>query len=354
MTGQRASTMPGDDAAPPPGRPLGPLQLGLLLLSVLAGVATALAVMPTIFRHTPTDISRVGVILDVLRDAEARPAIAVFGNSVAMSGIDARRLAQRLPGEPLAWNLSSTGQSVVESALLTQALGEAVPTVVYVAMPRAIVKEVPLLPQKSNAYYLYGFRPDEVTKERLQTVYGDGVMQLLSRGAIEQAFEGRWAVRQLLDTRLRILLRRDLSLASAEVDLFHPQRYTQPVEASVLRRAVEGLNEQLEERRPQIPGRELELIRRIAKDRGTRGQTTVVLIAPLHPGFRVPHADAFADAIRTVEAEMAGVPGARVVDASSALQPEHFIDHFHPTNAGAGVLTDFLAQGLAAKPGGGD
>ena len=32
-----------------------------------------------------------------------------------MSGIDAAQLGDELPGRPLAWNLASTGQSLVES-----------------------------------------------------------------------------------------------------------------------------------------------------------------------------------------------------------------------------------------------
>ena len=63
------------------------------------------------FRNTPTDISRIGVLLEALRDAPEQPEVLVFGNSIVMSGIDAAQLGAELPDHPRAWNFASTGQS---------------------------------------------------------------------------------------------------------------------------------------------------------------------------------------------------------------------------------------------------
>lgn len=338
-----------EGAAP---QPLRPLQLVALLASLLAGVATALAVMPTLFRHTQTDISRVGVILGVLGESTERPQLAVLGDSVAMSGIDARRLGEKLPGDPLAWNLASTGQSLVESALLTQALGDGVEVVVYVARPRGRSKAPPLLPQKSNAYYLYGFRPDDDTRSLLASVYGDGLTALLSKGAIRQAFEGRWAVRQLLDTQMRMWLRSDLALASAEKDLFHPQRYTKNVDPEVLAPVLAEMRAAHEREAPEVAARDRELLGLLAGERAQRGGSTVVLIPPIHPALLAGERDAYARAVQQVEEVFEGNAHAWVVDASALLREEHFIDPLHPNDAGAALLSDFVGERLAKRDGG--
>ncbi len=80
---ERKLTQPRDDSSLPLVRLL------MLVTSLLAGVATALAVMPIVFRNTPTDISRIGVLLDALRDSDESPEVMVFGNSIVMSEIDA-------------------------------------------------------------------------------------------------------------------------------------------------------------------------------------------------------------------------------------------------------------------------
>ena len=97
---------------------------GLLILPgcLLAGIGLALFVMPMMFRHIPSDISRIGVLLDAMNSEGANPKVVVFGNSTVMSGIDAQQLSAELPGNPLAWSLSSTGQALTESFMLSQDL----------------------------------------------------------------------------------------------------------------------------------------------------------------------------------------------------------------------------------------
>jgi len=324
--------------------PLRPWQLFVLVSSLVAGIAAALAVMPLIFRIIPTDISRVGVILSVLRDSSKAPEIVAFGDSIVMSGIDAKRLRDELPGRPLAWNLSSTGQSLVETSLLAQELPASVKTIIYTTSLRPIAKETPLHRQKSNAYYLYGFRPTEETLDTLGEVYGEGVLALLSRSHLAQAFEGRWAVRQLLDTSLRILLRSDLSLAGAEVDLFHPQRYTEPIQTNVLLRYIDALLAQLEDAPPRVLARDRKLVRRLAEQAASEGRRTVVLVPPVHPMVRTHFPEAYAQGIAEVARALSGAPSTLLVDASALLAPEHFVDVLHPTNSGAARLSAFVAE----------
>lgn len=163
---ERELTQPRDDSSLPLVRLL------MLVTSLLAGVATALAVMPIVFRNTPTDISRIGVLLDALRDSDESPEVMVFGNSIVMSGIDAVQLGSELPARPLAWNLASTGQSLAESAMITRELPASARIAIYATPLRPDVRKVPLHSQKGNAYYLYGFRPSDETLQMLSGIHG--------------------------------------------------------------------------------------------------------------------------------------------------------------------------------------
>jgi hypothetical protein len=325
--------------------PLRPARLVALIASVLAGVAAALALMPALFRNTPTDVSRIGVLLDALHAPGAGLEIAVFGNSVIMSGIDAGQLSQELPGRPRAWNCASTGQSLVESFLLTQELPESVRVAIYQIERTPGGEHVALNPQKYNSFYLFGFRPSAETQAVLGRLYGDDVLALLTRPHWLQLFDARWAIRQLADTHLRVLLRRDLALASAERDLLHPQRYAHPIAPELLERFLRAQNDRFAEQPPRIADADRALATQIARDGASRGRRNAFLLAPVHPGLREANAEALAGAAAALEQALEGE--ALVLDATSLLDASHFIDDLHPTNEGARRLTRFVAERLA-------
>ncbi len=324
-----------------------PLRLVLLILSLLAGVVTALTLMPKMFRVIPTDISRIGVLLEAMRDPGERPKIVVFGNSVVMSGIDAAQLTAELPRHPLAWNLASTGQTLVESSLLTQEIPASTRVVVYTTPLRPRSPEVALHSQKNNAFWMYGFRANAETRATLSQIYGTPVENLLNRSRFSQIFQARWALRQLLDTQLRILLRRDLTLANAETDLFHPQRYAVPISQDLLERFLEKKLTALAGSPAGVPEEDRELVRTLAQLGAREGRHTVLLIPPVHPALLAEHADSFARGADAFERAVADSPGTVVVDASRILGASDFIDTHHPTNEGAVLLTRRLSRHIA-------
>ena len=94
----------------------------VLVLSVAIGAGLALLSAKSIFQAIPTDLSRIGVILNALHAEEQQADLVVLGNSVAMASIDTRVLRATLAGEPKGLNLATTGQSPIESYLYYQEL----------------------------------------------------------------------------------------------------------------------------------------------------------------------------------------------------------------------------------------
>lgn len=72
---------------------------------------------PYVCKLFPNDYSRIGIVLEALKDRTAVPEIAVFGNSKAMSGVDAKIIQENLSGNLETYNFSSVGQSIGESLL---------------------------------------------------------------------------------------------------------------------------------------------------------------------------------------------------------------------------------------------
>ena len=51
---------------------------------------------PYVYKLFPNDYSRIGIILDALKTRTVTPEIVVFGNSKAMSGVDANMIQEHL------------------------------------------------------------------------------------------------------------------------------------------------------------------------------------------------------------------------------------------------------------------
>lgn len=333
-------------------------RLLLLIGALLLGVASAAVAIPPVFRATPTDVSRIGTLLTALRDPAARPEVVVFGNSVLMSAVDGRQLTDSLPGRPLAYNLASTGQSMVESYLLYQELPDSVRDVVQLASVLVADDAKVLDRQKYNTFYMNGFRPTAQTRQRLDGIFGAEVTDQLDSTGLSQSFLARWAIRQLVDTQLRVVLRRDLTLASAERDLYHPQRYNDSDSAT--RAYADSVRQQRVDRgiaailrrlgsppKLRVHERQRRLIAQMIANARADGARLTLLLPPIHPKLRAALNTSLPRAIASFSEEVRSA-GADVFDASLLLEDEHFVDSIHPNNAGAAVVTRALAEQLAS------
>lgn len=321
-------------------------RLASLVVAIVAGAAIALLLLHRIFTSIPTDIQRLGFLAETLRTQHSTPEIVVFGNSAIMSGIDARALTDAIPEHPLAWNFASTGQSLIESYLLTQDLPTSVETVIYGIFARPGPNATPLHPQKYNTLFMYGYRPNKDTVATIESLFDPSVGSLLERSAISQVFLSRWAVRQLIDTQLRVLLRSDLSLRKSAVDLFHPQRYKRPINPVVTARRIAERSRVFESIPPIVTTASTKLALQIVRDAAEANRQTIFLFPPVHPDLFAPNESAMFRAVNEFKNALMDAPRARVIVAMNALDRRHFIDDNHPTNEGARILTQYLADAM--------
>ena len=87
----------------------------LVLVPVLLAVLIANLLTPFIYRNVSSDFGRTQLILKAL-DSQPAPDIVLLGNSILMSGIDAKHMSNSLNNE-LVYNFGSNGQTLKESFL---------------------------------------------------------------------------------------------------------------------------------------------------------------------------------------------------------------------------------------------
>ncbi|HEB91514.1 MAG TPA: hypothetical protein ENI85_18205, partial [Deltaproteobacteria bacterium] len=253
---------------------------------MLAGIAIGLFILAISFKRIPTDLQRLGVLIQSLKDGHPRPELVVFGNSVVMSGIDAEQLARSLPTVSIGWNCASTGQTETEAFLLSQEMPDTVRLAIYGLQIRPGEEEQPLHPQKYNTLFMYGFRPTQETRAELISIFGSSVEDVLNRSELGQIFDSRWALRQFIDTFSRRLLRPDLSLDRATFDLFHPQTYSKRIDEETTAKLIRKRNLAYTEDPPALAYGTVALSMTLAKKLRSRGVLPVFFFPPIHPSYR--------------------------------------------------------------------
>ena len=319
----------------------------MLVGSILLGIVVAILLAPTVFKAVPTDLARTNVLLTTLSSGEHQPKYVVFGNSVVMQGIDTRILSKYMQGEPVGYNLSSTGQNLLESALYYQELPDSVDTIVQVVYPKLLMAAEMINLQKYNAMYMFGYRPDEETRQMMYEVYVSKPENLLGRSTVDQYFISRWAARQTIDTAVRNRVRSDMTLDAARNDLFFPSSRGDAMTPAKLELDLIRASATIREK-PftiyQSPERQIQAMADFAKRTGRR---FVLISSPLHPEAQKYEDPAFRADANAWFKEFARRNDILYIDTINYLPADLFIDGLHPSEQGAEILSRHIGEQLA-------
>ncbi len=319
----------------------------VLLAALLAGVAGGLVVLPTLFRRIPTDLSRVGVLLQALRTAKPPPEVVIFGSSPIGSCLDARLLSETLPGHPLAFNLSSALQTLAESYLYYQELPPSVRVIVQMVSERQLARSIPFEANKFNAYYMYGYRPGPRTREAFRRIYGRSAVELMERSAIGQTFLARWTLRSYLDVGFADALRHDFDIDRFTNDLFHPQGFRDRIPEARFRENIETWLSSWPEPDPETTRQVRALFAEMIGSAKEGGRRFVAFAPPVHPEVRARMSEAVRQEFEALLVELGGSSGVLVVDARDVLEASAFRDAIHAHDIGTARVTALLSDRLA-------
>lgn len=326
---------------------LSPARLSLFIGAILAGVAVAILIAPLLFRIVPSDLTRIQVLLDALRSDEYAPEFIVLGSSVARDGLDARIISEELPGQPPGFNFGSPGQGMTEALMLAQEMPESVNTVVQVLGSMALKGVTMIDENKYNAYYMYGLRLNENVAHRLRTIYGEKAA-ILDDGYLDHAFRSRWAVRQLLDTTMRRLLREDLNLDRSTYDLYFPSSMGAPVSEQQL--VIQLRNAYGRRETPFTASKQhMAQLAELAKRTKQAGRRFVLVLAPINPRALPLLTEDFTDTANQFFSEFAATHDFLLIDAQSALSADLFVDALHPSVEGADRFSRLIGETLARE-----
>jgi len=318
-----------------------------LVLSVLLGGALGTLFLAFTFSRVDSDLQRSRMILESLRTTSSeRPEIVILGNSVAMNGIDGRRLSAALSGHPVVWNLSSVGQTPAEMLFILDELPESVRSVIVSVLPSTVIQSPMEVPRnKMVAYFMYGFRPTEETRQVLVENLIGRESEIVNMPQWRRAVESRWMTRAWIDTFVRGLLREDLQLDRANTDLYFPRSYSGSLPRATRQRMLR-LHVARDVGQGNLSPNVGAVLERILENQSRLGRDALLLVLPEHPHQRSITEPGFYDFLDRDLKSLAQREAADYLDLRSLLPETNFYDHIHTDELGAEILTDALSDFL--------
>jgi hypothetical protein len=317
-----------------------------LAAAVVAGVGLAAMASTWVFSNAPNDLRRTQVLLDALDNEAEKPRFVVMGNSVVMSGIDTQIIGALFPGNPLGYNLATTGQNPVDSFLYYQNLPGSVELIVQFTTPRFAVGRDAIEVQKYNAMYMYGYRPEPETVAELTRIFASRVTDIFAMSELQQRFLSRWAIKQAADNYIRQFARDDLSFESYTFDLYAPNNGARRLSDELMERALQRRYTGSKGFKYRPRKEKTDFYASANRVAVSKNIDYVLVISPIHPSVHEMYDEGWYEQVRRYFATASTAGEFPLIDATDAVSEEYYVDAVHLSEAGAAVLSRFIASEL--------
>jgi hypothetical protein len=314
-----------------------------MVAAVAMGAALAFSMTTWIFAHAPSDLERTSVLLDALENPELQPEFIVFGNSIVLSGIDTNVISESLPGKPLGLNLATTGQNPADSYLYYQNLPDSVNLILQFTLPRSAASYDGIEPQKYNAMYMYGYRPNDITRERLSNILGEPSREILNRSEFRQRFESRWSIQQTANNVIRGIARDDLEFDVYTYDLYFPNSGAKRLTEPQMQRALDQRYFQRTDSRYPYTEMKTALFKEAAIRADELDARFALVISPLHPSVHGRNTEEWFAIVRDYFGQIGKDGKFAIIDATDAVPEQEFVDALHVSRTGGKILSEFIA-----------
>jgi hypothetical protein len=193
---------------------------------------------------------------------------------------------------------------------------------------------------------MYGYRPGEQTRLAAARFASEDTWQYMQQPDFRYRFDGRWVVAAAVNTSIRGLLRRDLTLTRAMQDLYYPRSYQKKVSPEAFEHLMATFRPRRDRLGLRVGRRTTEFLAYVNDAHRANGIRMVLLILPQHPRLRSYLGEEYYRQLDEYLAMLRREHNLAVISCVDLLSEEQFVDPTHPDAVGAEMLTDFVASEL--------
>ncbi len=308
-------------------------KLYVIILAILLAIIFAYSITPYFYYRLNTDFKRTKFIVKALNSEES-PMTLLFGNSILMSGINAKILSNN-SSENLIYNLATSGQSLKESFLFYTKVPSSVKAVYQFVMVGQLEHSIAPLSENIIRNLIMSDYHFDSKKDTL--LPADETTYFLKNNILIN-YQARTVFLNSYNHMFRKLMRKDLLIDSNTENLFYPFLYTQKLDEKTYHKVIEKYNP----RSPQISFHpDSNTIKYLIKANTyfqKRGITYYVVLYPLNPDLSNITLNYKTDAMQKLSA----VQQVHFINCMDILGNESFVDQFHMNNEGAIKFSNYL------------
>ena len=310
----------------------------LCIVSLIA-IFLANGTIAPLHQKLPQEFSRTAFLIDTTKkgiDAE----VVIFGNSIAMSGINGGQLSEESQAFDLVHNMASNGQYLNESILYYPSIKE--PTKLVVQMLRATELSEPFkkIPTAVQRNFFFGGYDYEVDAEKIFNIdLGLNYSKESDHWSLKNDHRG--LIVNSLNTIFKNGLRKDVHEKEKETDLIFPNIYTKKLSESKLQILINKYNPVEELVDFEMHSEKTTFIQKSQKYFEKKGIKYVVAILPFNE--RLTAYSSTYKAVVNRKIQESKLPIVSLIDVIPSVE---FVDHCHLSKGGAALLTAKLLEEL--------
>ena len=313
---------------------------GIILVCIAIAGLIANAMQPTLHAHLPSDFSRTNFILNTILKEKPQAELMVFGNSIAMSGINTKLIKDEFQLDSEAYNFASNGQYFSESLLYYPLISNDCKLVLQ--MVRSIELEQNLQKLDSSIlrnFHFGNYNLNENIEKELDIDIGLEYLQDASQMKLN--YDHRGVLVNALNNSIRSTLRKDLNLEKLKEELYFPNVYTSKISEEKLKKMIQLHNPNPPKKSFDPSDEILELISKIQSYFAAKGIRYALVVFPYNPVLDNYTADYISSLNQFVD--QSELP---IISLANTLSPKDFVDHCHLSKEGGGKLTEILINKL--------
>jgi len=294
---------------------------------------------PSLFKILPSDFSRTSFLLKTL-NSDKLPEVAIFGNSIAMSCIDASTLSHHVIGNPSCYNLASNGQLLSESCLYYPMIKPS--TKLVIQMVRSSYLEEPLQPLSKATlrnFYFSEYNFEENIEDLFHINVGLGYIQ--NSSSLKLNYDQRGTFVNAFNKGCKNLIKPSKIIHNIDENLIFPSVYEHKVIDTKLEILIQDHN-------PENPIYDITInpqvqdyfinVKNYFKSKGVEFLMVVYPYNALLDNYTPAYKKQVKQALEDYK-----VPAISLMDT---LIPEDFVDDWHVSKDGAQKLSISLAKHL--------
>lgn len=306
-----------------------------LLILLLIGAFVALVSVPFLFRFFPSDFKRTELILDKLEFGNAN--LVSFGNSISMSALDTRVIEKNTFIRP-AYNFSSTGQGLRESALFYQNLPSEIRYVIQFISIDELIELQSLKKPTIRSFILCGYNIESITSTFLQSetnIY-------FKKPKFKIYLDSRNILTDFINTKVRQLVREDLQLDKIDKELYYPNPYTKRINPKAYNKNIERFNPKQQQIKFSPDKNTISLIRKLDSYLRKKSSIEFVLaLSPINPDLYNYSGKYKKEIFEVLSKNLKEI---KIIDLTQILDDKHFVDHFHVSPSGAKIISNYITN----------